>query len=122
MSSDYEPSIGDRVRVILEGYVTYFDPSGEGFDVSPDVAGFDDGRNFITPTACHVVSVEKIEPPLPSAPGSVLRYTGSSPSILAGDDLRIRGADGQWRDCSGNVLYLGPSAVYDVLLDTGATV
>lgn len=64
--SDYQPKVGDRVRVVLEGEVTYKgDPSGM-FDI--------DGKTPIAPGWGHVVSVEKVAPPLPTTPGSVITF------------------------------------------------
>lgn len=112
--SNYEPQAGDRVRVVLEG---------------PILTGLNDESLYLRAGAFRLalgilkgaaVSMEKIEPPLPTTPGSVLRYIGDRPATEARDDLRIRGADGEWRDCHGNALLLGGARHYRVLLDTGA--
>lgn len=57
MSEKYTPVEGERVRVVLEGEVTYL--ARHGFSVGDGTA-----NNYITAHAEHVVSVEKIEPPV----------------------------------------------------------
>ena len=64
--SNYKPQKGDRVRVVLEGKVLGTDKNGFSL-------GAYDG-NFIIPGAEHVVSIEKIEPPVEVfKPGDVVR-------------------------------------------------
>lgn len=64
----YQPQNGDRVRVVLEGEVFLTFPSGV-FRI-----GIEDTNNTIHPTDAHVVSVEKVTPPLPTTPGSVITF------------------------------------------------
>jgi hypothetical protein len=60
----YKPQEGDRVRVVLEGDVAYLCPGG----------GFMLASNGIWPDQEHVVSVERIEPPVETfGPGDLLR-------------------------------------------------
>lgn len=68
--SEYEPKVGDRVRVAFEGEVSYV---GKG---EIDVTGARVHRygTYIDPSLPGV-SVEKIKPPLPTVPGSVIRAT-----------------------------------------------
>lgn len=63
MSENYQPKVGDRVRVVLEGEVTYVNASGFDINEGP----------FFSTDATEVVSVEKVAPPLPTTPGSVIR-------------------------------------------------
>ena len=70
MSEKYKPEEGDRVRVVLEGEVAYV--SGGDFEVG---APFE--SNYIRLGTEHVVSVEKLEPPVTVfKPGDRLRSTG----------------------------------------------
>lgn len=71
MSDNYSPRKGDQVRVVLEGEVVR--ATKVGFDIVAE-----DGieGNCIIPSASHVVSVEKLGPKLPTAPGSVIRDVG----------------------------------------------
>lgn len=66
--SEYSPQKGDRVRVVLEGEVLPDHEYG-GFSIGTGV-----NSNFITHGAEHLVSVEKIEPPVVTfQPGDVVR-------------------------------------------------
>lgn len=66
--SEYSPQKGDRVRVVLEGEVLPDHEYG-GFSIGTGV-----NSNFITHGAEHLVSVEKIEPPVVTfKPGDVVR-------------------------------------------------
>lgn len=56
MSEMYVPADGEKVRVVLEGIVSR---RGSYFIVGREGAG-----SFILPSDEHVVSVEKIEPPV----------------------------------------------------------
>jgi hypothetical protein len=68
MGEKYQPVKGDRVRVVLEGEVGYvgdlfFDVQGKG------------ALNSISPDGDHVVSIEKLEPPVEVfGPGDVVRH------------------------------------------------
>lgn len=69
MGEKYEPKVGDYVRVVLEGGV---ESTSEDF-FTLGSAGW---SNCIGPEAAHVVSVEKIESPVPVVtfkPGDVVR-------------------------------------------------
>ena len=67
----YTPQRGDRVRVVIEGEVYHV--AEDRFGVGDDPL---DGRgNIIYPDKGHVVSVEKLEPPVEVfKPGDVVRY------------------------------------------------
>lgn len=78
--SDYQPKKGDRVRVVLEGEVTTVWTDGSEFVLA--------GLNGIEPSESHVVSVEKVAPPLPTTPGSVIRDEAGS--------VRMLGITGRW--------------------------
>lgn len=67
MSEKYAPKKGDRVRIVLEGEVGYMDD--DAFEVGTSSV------NFIVPRAEHVVSIEKVEPPVVKfKPGQVVRH------------------------------------------------
>ena len=83
--SDYQPREGDRVRVVLEGEVTFVSSNG----------AFDLYAAPVFPTSPAFVSVEKVAPPLPTTPGSVLRDRPSG-AIYA-----LRG-NGVWRNIEGD--------------------
>lgn len=99
---------GDRVRVVLQGKVTY--ASGDWVSVE-DEHGFD-------PTAqLGIVSVERLSPPLPRKPGSVV--------LSAGRHVFYRTEEG-WRSV-GEDAHAYPPEVFDrltvtVLYDAGAPV
>ena len=68
MSEKYKPRTGDRVRVVLEGEVGLLSPRRRGFDIGGS------GGNHIYPDAGHVISIEKLEPPVTVfKPGDRLR-------------------------------------------------
>lgn len=65
--SNYKPQKGDRVRVVLEDEV-------RGVESDGFVVGDAADANYIQPGAEHVVSIEKIEPPVEVfKPGDVVR-------------------------------------------------
>lgn len=65
--SNYKPQKGDRVRVVLEDEV-------RGVESDGFVVGDAADANYIQPSAEHVVSIEKIEPPVEVfKPGDVVR-------------------------------------------------
>ena len=67
--SDYRPSKGDRVRVVLEGEVTSTHRGGDSF-----VVGAFGEANEIAASAEHVISIEKLEPPVTVfKPGDTVR-------------------------------------------------
>ena len=70
-SKGYQPRVGDRVRVVLEGEV--YDTFSDHFNISHAGAR---GGNGIFPRASHVVSIEKLGPKLPTKLGSVVRAGG----------------------------------------------
>jgi hypothetical protein len=104
--SGYQPQKGDRVRVVLEGEVTY-----SRHDVRFDLAGL----NTINPAAEHVVSVEKVAPPLPTTPGSVIHWLGSFVHLSK---------EGRWVDDNGDSIH-GPGVDsfhlhgFEVIFDAG---
>lgn len=72
MSADYKPRTGDRVRVVLEG-------EANGVGSSGFVIGESYDDNFIAFGAKHVVSIEKIEPPVTVfKPGQTVRLRSRS--------------------------------------------
>ena len=72
MSEKYMPVKGDRVRVVLEGEVTSEGRPGTFWISVADRYGWD---NHINPEAEHVVSIEKIEPPVETfGPGDTVRH------------------------------------------------
>ena len=76
MSENYKPKKGDRVRVVLEGEATYCDTPGFG-------VGTGEYLNFIVPTREHVVSVEKVEPPVEVfGPGDTVRRKNTRPAYI----------------------------------------
>lgn len=72
MTTNYKPSVGDRVRVVLEGKVI-LGTFAVGFAI-----GNEDVENCIVPSADHVVSVELLSPPEPP-PGSVVLDADNRP-------------------------------------------
>lgn len=60
----YEPKAGDRVRVVLEDEIGHASQDGY-FELSDGQGWYADEES--------VVSIEKIEPPLPTTPGSVIQ-------------------------------------------------
>lgn len=67
MGEKYEPKVGDYVRVVLEGEA---ESTSEDF-FTLGSAGW---SNCIDPDAAHVVSVEKVAPPVVTfKPGDVVR-------------------------------------------------
>lgn len=101
--SDYVPKVGDRVRVVLEGEVTRVYTGrllvGTGL--------FD---NWIDPAADHVVSVEKVSPPLPTTPGSVIRQPHYSDPYKFWRYVRV--FDGRWLSLESGDYY--PSSEFGV--------
>ena len=90
--SGYQPKVGDRVRVVIEGEIGV----NSAATATPwFIVGDESTGSLICPGAEQVVSVEKVTPPLPTTPGSVLRYdTG-----LAGcEQTFLLHDDGIWRD------------------------
>ena len=81
MTEKYQPKVGDRVRVVLEGEVTWFkDELLElGHSSHPSTIDMRDVGG--------VVSIEKVAPHLPTTPGSVVRYCGLT---------FMRRSDGEW--------------------------
>jgi len=74
--SDYKPKEGDYVRVVLEGQVEYL-TGGDSFMLN---------TNGIYPDQEHVVSVEKIEPPVEVfKPGDVVRSKDAGVVRALGD-------------------------------------
>lgn len=77
MGEKYKPVAGDRVRVVLEGEVGpdatghfYVGAPGEGNSIKAEVG--------------HVVSIEKIEPPVEVfGPGDVVRPIGDPSNVFA---------------------------------------
>lgn len=67
--SDYKPQKGDRVRVVVEGEITGTYREGQCFNI-----GHSPGGMYVTPHTEHVVSVEKLEPPVEVfGPGDIVR-------------------------------------------------
>jgi len=72
MPENYTPAKGDRVRVVLEGEVSWV--GSKGFEVGESYA------------EDHVVSIEKIEPPVEVfKPGSVVRHRTFGTLYAVGD-------------------------------------
>lgn len=105
--STYQPQKGDRVRVVLEGEVT-FDGSNEILIRATD--GFAHAV-----WVEHVVSVEKVAPPLPTTPGSVIFWMRSFVHLST---------EGRWVDDNGAVID-GPGVDsfhlhgFEVIFDAG---
>lgn len=87
--SKCRPKTGARVRVVLEGEVGLTD--GAGFYLRAETAS---ASSFAADG--HVVSVEKLAPPLPTTPGSVIRYYGTP---------YARTTDGRWHSLRSGNLY-----------------
>ncbi len=113
MSENNEPKKGDRVRVVLEGEVTGV--SGASFWVGP-------GLTKIRPKAA--VSVEKIADPLPTTPGSVVRWYSAVFKDGVDYVLTAKG----WLDVTsplgtpfpdGDDFKRGPQARVEVIFDAG---
>ena len=86
--SDYQPREGDRVRVVLEGEVTFVSSNG----------AFDLYAAPVFPTSPAFVSVEKVAPPLPTTPGSSISFKRSPGDIAHGVIYSLE-PDG-WRNTS----------------------
>ena len=101
----YEPREGDEVVVTLRGRVRYSDN------------GFLNLPNGSVLTDRFGVKVEKVSPPLPTTPGSVVRYCGHT--YMLNSDGRWRGAHPH-KPGRSNELYEGvaPSEC-TVLFDAG---
>src|SRR5690242_3477947 len=112
MSEKYQPKVGDRVRVVLEGEVTVTRSPEDGerrFVVGSGIAA-----NWVYPDAEHTVSVEKVTPPLPTTPGSVIRNCAT---------IRMLDRDGMWRGPNNGSGLTTEDAVeygYEVVFDAGA--
>lgn len=69
---NYEPVEGDRVRVVMEGEVTWTSSESGRFTL--------ESQNTVLPRAEHVVSIEKLEPPVRVfKPGDRLRRKSGAP-------------------------------------------
>lgn len=102
--TDYKPQKGDRVRVVLEGEVTYINPDG-AFDI--------DNWKTVNPADMGVVSVEKATPPLPTTPGSHIL------AVASGIHWLLR-RDGFWvSDCDYRCVEETPPEGYEVIFDAG---
>lgn len=84
--SGYEPKVGDRVRVVLEGEVREIGTSPERWTLI--------GGTCFPIGVSEVVSVEKVTPPLPTTPGSVIRQPHYSDSGRFWRYVRV--FDGRW--------------------------
>lgn len=108
----YEPKVGDRVRVTVEGEL---DGVRQGGDVLVSMAGglwrwyFPASRT----------TIEKIEPPLPTTPGSLVRRARGEGLVY-----RRLTKGGQWRDLTGVLPDIPDPRVtifnYEVIFDAGA--
>ena len=70
---------GDTVEILLRGEVTEVGSHGDWFDLDGEFSFYQES------TAALVVSVEKVTPPLPTTPGSVIVERGTSRSFLLVD-------------------------------------
>lgn len=106
----YKPVLGDRVRVVLEGEVTALGRYNPGaFEVGSSNDAF---PTLVNPARRQVLSVEKLSPPLPTTPGSVVRHI--SGYLYARDLDHWRGIDsGLMHDCKR----FTPVGDYTVLFD-----
>jgi hypothetical protein len=113
-----EPTVGDRVRVVLEGEVKDVEP--DNFQIGPFGAD-----NVIFPDAEHVVSVEILRPPvkvgdvietreqldaLPSRTAVVDRYGWVAQRDRVGDGWSYMGGRVRHTDLPATVLYLPDGA------------
>lgn len=86
----YRPEVGDRVRVVLEGEVR--ETTTETFVVGD---GF--WSNVIHPDSEHLVSVEKVEPPVEVfGPGTVVRSKRSGWAYTVGEGGFLSHELGRW--------------------------
>lgn len=82
MTEKYRPEKGDRVRVVLEGVV---EPGIDGFFLLSSLEDDSGHANFIWPDEAHVVSIEKVEPPVVQfQPGDIVRHNGSGLIFVLG--------------------------------------
>ena len=86
--SGYQPKVGDRVRVVLEGEVNFVDECGFDLSHGSDI--------FSTVRPGAVVSVEKVAPPLPTTPGSVIR------SHITNEFFHLNAAGTKWISDDGD--------------------
>ena len=114
--SAYTPILGDRVRVVLEGEVTFLALSRTGaFDMA---ASMSDDPTWIDPTRAAVLSVEKLTAPLPTTPGSVIRHSSGSVYVR-------RQLDGWLNVDTYSAIgdkYFTPADDYTVLFDAGKVI
>jgi hypothetical protein len=104
--SDYQPQKGDLVRVVIEGEVAHL---GDRY--------FFIGLEPSTIKNEHVVSVEKVTPPLPTTPGSVIERRDFPFKMF----LHLT-RNGEWVDDDGtawNPERLRSDGVAEVIFDAG---
>lgn len=129
--SAYVPEVGDRVDITLKNALVtkvalwgMHPHLGARVEVSHASACLPSGAHFyVSETSVDGAElvVEKVTPPLPTTPGSVLRYdadaAGSEQTFLLNDD-------GVWRDaCAADRCELGTTvdpARCTVIFDAGA--
>ena len=107
MSENYVPEVGDRVRVVIEG------------EQSDGVRGFkvmtgSDLCATIRVDRGYSISVEKVAPPLPTTPDSVIR------SKILGSVWHLH-TDGKWHAADGSTSrgWSYPER-FEVIFDAGA--
>ena len=89
-SDKYQPRMGDEVEVLLRGTVS--DVCHRLDDVAYFHIGAHPFQNSIYPYAEHVVSVNRVRPPLPTEPDTVIAVG----NVLSGTRYILSGSTGLW--------------------------
>lgn len=100
-ATSFVPSVGDRVRIVLEGEIAATWLDGHAVRLRPTVEGKTGTANVPT-VGGLVVSVEKLPDPEPDyRPGDVVRLNGEHAATFPGQDIFLLHTDWEWRNAYG---------------------